>query len=66
MISTVELKSSTVKELEKIARDLGISGYTSMKKDELVKVLIRKVAAVKAAKTRATKSSSTRLSLIHI
>ena len=60
MISTVELKSSTVKELEKIARDLGIAGYTSMKKDELVKVLIRKVAAVKAAKTRATKSSSTR------
>ena len=42
MISTVELKSSTVKELEKIARDLGISGYTSMKKDELVKVLVCK------------------------
>lgn len=62
MISTVKLKSSTVKELGKIARDLGISGYTSMKKDELVKVLVRKVAAAKAAKTRATKSSSTRSS----
>ena len=58
MISKVDLKSQTVKELGKRARDLGITGYASMRKDELVKALSNKLRAVKAAKTRAKKKKA--------
>ncbi|MAQ89369.1 MAG: DUF4912 domain-containing protein [Rhodopirellula sp.] len=58
MISKVDLKSQTVKELGKRARDLGISGYASMRKDELVKALSNKLRAIKAAKTRAKKKKA--------
>ncbi len=55
MISKVDLKSQTVKELGQRARDLGIPGYASMRKDELIKALSNKLRAIKAAKTRAKK-----------
>ncbi|MBA61346.1 MAG: DUF4912 domain-containing protein [Planctomycetaceae bacterium] len=58
MISKVDLKSQTVKELGQRARDLGIPGYASMRKDDLIKALSNKLRAVKAAKTRAKKKKT--------
>ena len=58
MISKVDLKSQTVKELGQRARDLGIPGYASMRKDELIKALSNKLRAIKAAKTRAKKKKA--------
>ena len=55
LISKVDLKSQTVKELGQRARDLGIPGSGSMRKDELIKALSNKLRAIKAAKTRAKK-----------
>lgn len=53
-MSRTELKSKTVKELGQKAKDLGITGYASMRKPELVTALVNKLRALKAAKTRAT------------
>ena len=58
MISKVDLKSQTVKELGQRARDLGIPGCASMRKEELIKALSNKLRAMKAAKTRAKKKKS--------
>ena len=58
MISKVDLKSQTVKELGQRARDLGIPGYASMRKDELIKALSNRLRAIKAAKTRAKKKKA--------
>jgi len=58
LISKVDLKSQTVKELGQRARDLGIPGSGSMRKDELIKALSNKLRAIKAAKTRAKKKKS--------
>ena len=58
MISKVDLKSQTVKELGQRARELGIPGYASMRKDELIKALSNKLRAIKAAKTRAKKKKT--------
>jgi hypothetical protein len=52
-MSRTELKSKTVKELGQKAKDLGITGYGSMRKSELVTALVNKLRALKAAKTRA-------------
>jgi hypothetical protein len=52
-MSRIELKSKTVKELGQKAKDLGITGYASMRKPELVTALVNKLRALKAAKTRA-------------
>jgi hypothetical protein len=52
-MSRTELKSKTVKELGQKAKDLGITGYASMRKPELVTALVNKLRALKAAKTRA-------------
>tara|TARA_B100000519_G_scaffold201628_1_gene217713 strand:- start:138 stop:1289 length:1152 start_codon:yes stop_codon:yes gene_type:complete len=58
LISKVDLKSQTVKELGQRARDLGIPGCASMRKEELIKALSNKLRAMKAAKTRAKKKKS--------
>ncbi|MEC7565074.1 MAG: DUF4912 domain-containing protein [Planctomycetota bacterium] len=52
-MSRTELKSKTVKELGQKAKDLGITGYASMRKPELITALSNKLRAIKAAKTRA-------------
>ena len=51
-MSRTELKSKTVKELGQKAKDLGITGYASMRKPELVTALVNKLRALEAAKTR--------------
>ena len=58
LISKVDLKSQTVKELGKRARDLGISGYASMRKDELVKALSNKLASRKSCKNTCQEKES--------
>ncbi len=58
MITKVDLKSQTVKELGQRARDLGIPGCASMRKEELIKALSNKLRAMKAAETRAKKKKT--------
>ena len=58
MISKVDLKSQTVKELGQRARDLGIPGCASMRKEELITALSTKLRARQAAKPRAKKKKS--------
>jgi hypothetical protein len=59
-MSRTELKSKTVKELGQKAKDLGITGYASMRKPELVTALVNKLRALKAAKTRNKTRSTAR------
>jgi len=59
-MSRTELKSKTVKELGQKAKDLGITGYASMRKTELVTALVNKLRALKAAKTRSKTRSKAR------
>ncbi|HAY82742.1 MAG TPA: DUF4912 domain-containing protein [Planctomycetaceae bacterium] len=60
MTTASALKDRTVKDLAKMAKKMGISGCTSMRKDELIKTLVREAkkksrkATAKAA-TRTTK-----------
>jgi hypothetical protein len=70
-MSRIELKSKTVKELGQKAKDLGITGYASMRKPELVTALVNKLRALKAAKTRAktrikNKRSATRKTKVSV
>jgi hypothetical protein len=70
-MSRTELKSKTVKELGQKAKDLGITGYASMRKPELVTALVNKLRALKAAKTRAktrikNKRSATRKTKVSV
>lgn len=55
MITTASLKTQTWKDLAEMAKTKGLSGYHSMKKDELVKLLVRSAKA--KAKARATKTA---------
>ena len=59
-MSRTELKSKTVKELGQKAKDLGMTGYASMRKPELVTALVNKLRALKAAKTRNKTRSTAR------
>ena len=52
LYTAAALKSQTVKDLGKLASELGVQGWRSMRKDELVRALVH------TAKSRATKSSS--------
>ncbi len=51
MTTATDLKSQTVKDLNKLARKWGVTGYSSMRKDELVQALM------KEARRRARRSS---------
>ena len=55
MITTASLKTQSWKDLAEMAKNKGLSGWHSMRKDELVKALVR--AAQKRAKLRAAASS---------
>ncbi len=63
MYTAAALKTQTVKDLGKLAEKVGVSGWRSMRKDELVKALVR-AAKRKAAKkpTKTSKSSPTKKS----
>src|SRR5688572_17073021 len=41
LITTASLKSSTVKDLTELAKSHGLSGWHSMKKDQLIRGLLR-------------------------
>ncbi len=41
MVTASELKSRTVKDLTQLARKLGVMGYSSMRKDQLVRALVK-------------------------
>ncbi|MBC8352379.1 MAG: DUF4912 domain-containing protein [Planctomycetes bacterium] len=54
MYTTAALKTQTVKDLGKLAEKVGVLGWRSMRKDELVRALVRaakRKAAKKASKT---------------
>ena len=55
MITTASLKTQSWKDLAEMAKNKGLSGWHSMRKDELVKALVR--AAQRRAKLRAAAGS---------
>lgn len=60
LITTASLKSSTVKDLTELAKSHGLSGWHSMKKDELIRGLLkltRKPASQAAKKARVAAAS---------
>jgi len=56
LITTASLKTQSWKELAEMAKTKGLAGYHSMKKDELVKALVRSAKAKSKASTT-TKAS---------
>ena len=65
MITTVDLKTQTRRELAEIARNYGVSGWHGMKKDELLTEIkkvqrrLRRKAATESKKVAASGSSAT-------
>ena len=59
MITAASLKSRTSKDLSEMAKRKGISGWHAMRKDELVKALVKDARAAERKKaSRATKKSA--------
>jgi uncharacterized protein len=56
LITTANLKTQSWKDLAELAKHKGLAGYSSMKKDELVRALMRAAAAKKRARERAAAS----------
>ena len=52
MINAVDLKAYTVKQLGEIAKEVGLTGWSSLRKDALVKALLRKVRSKKSSRAR--------------
>ena len=52
MINAVDLKAYTVKQLGEIAKEVGLTGWSSLRKDALVRALLRKVRSKKSSRGR--------------
>lgn len=59
MITAADLKTQTVKELGELAKQMGVSGWHSMRKDQLVTALVRSAKKQRAPTARAAASSRT-------
>ncbi len=57
LTTAATLRSQTVKDLGKLAKDLGLSGWSSMRKDDLIRALVR-AARAKAKAKSSNKASS--------
>lgn len=66
MITAANLKTQTVKDLGEMAKELGLPGWYSMRKDQLVRALVRaskaKSAGKKKSASRTAKASSAKVS----
>ena len=59
LITAADLKTQTVKELGELAKQMGVSGWHSMRKDQLVTALVRSAKQQRAPRARAAASSRT-------
>ena len=53
LITAAELRTQTVKELGELAKQMGVSGWHSMRKDQLVTALVRSAKQQSAPAARA-------------
>ena len=59
MITAADLRTQTVKELGELAKQMGVSGWHSMRKDQLVTALVRSAKQQSAPAARAAASPRT-------
>jgi hypothetical protein len=57
LINSVDLKAYTVKQLGEMAKEIGLTGWSSLRKNELVKALLHKVRSKKASRDRKARSA---------
>ena len=58
LTTAATLRSQTVKDLGKLAKDLGLSGWSSMRKDDLIRALVRAARAKAKAKAKSSNKAS--------